>query len=79
MASKMKKPVEMMAPADDKGEPHEHEIDDAVRTLERGEEIKKDKRLMPHVHKKISKKIHSLKDLKALAGQKSLEEQDEMD
>lgn len=77
----MKKPKESagpaiaMAPKDEKDEtPQKYEIEDAVRTLEQGEAIKKDKRLMPHLHKHISKKIGSLKELKALAGKKKNEE-----
>lgn len=60
---------------------HEDEIDDykindAVRTLEEAEGIKKNEKLMPHVHKRIAQKHRSLGDLKKLAAKKSLEEQD---
>lgn len=71
-------PAIAMAPKDDKGPPDKYEIEDGVRTLERAEEIKNDKRLMPHVHKHIGKKLKSLKELRGLAGQKKLEE-DEQD
>lgn len=58
----------------DNSEPDKYEIEDGVRTLERAEEIKNDKRLMPHVHKHIGKKLKSLKDLRSLAGKKKNEE-----
>lgn len=61
-------------------EPHDHEIDEAVRHMEKAEEIRKDSRLMPHVMKRIEQKhktYTALKDMKKLAAKKSLEEQDE--
>lgn len=66
---------EALAPKEPKDDtPDKYEIEDGVRTLERAEEIKNDKRLMPHVHKHIGKKLKSLKDLRALAGKKKNEE-----
>ncbi len=50
--------------------PEKYEIENAVNTLLRAEEIKNDKRLMPHVHKHIQKKkaaISSLAELKEVA------------
>lgn len=50
--------------------PEAHEIESAAETLMRAEEIKKNKALMPHVHKHLSKKKHainSIADLKKVA------------
>lgn len=61
-------------------EPQDYEVDEAVRHMEKAEEIKKDSRLMPHVMKRIAQKhktYTALKDMKKLAAKKSLEEQDE--
>lgn len=49
---------------------HDYEVKDAADTLMRAEDIKKDKRLMPHVHKhmkKMVKKIRSIQDLRDAA------------
>jgi hypothetical protein len=51
----------------------EYRIKDAAECLMRAEEIKKDEKLMPHVHKLLDKKagaISSLKGLKELAQKK---------
>jgi hypothetical protein len=59
-------------------EPSEYDIDDAVRHMEKAEEIKNDPKLMPHVQKRIAEKhktYTALKDMKKLASKKSLEEQ----
>ena len=48
----------------------DYEIEDAARTLMQAEEIKKNKELMPHVHKHLKKKmcaIRSVQDLRSLA------------
>lgn len=51
-------------------EPHQYEIEDAANTLTKAEEIKKNKKLMPHVHKHLQKKakaIHSIQGLRDAA------------
>lgn len=61
-------------------EPQDYEVDEAVRHMEKAEEIRKDSRLMPHVMKRIEQKhktYTALKDMKKLAAKKSLEEQSE--
>jgi hypothetical protein len=65
-----------MAPKES-DEPQEYEIEDGVKTLERAEAIKANKKLMPHIHKHIGKKISSLKDLRRLASEKANEESGE--
>lgn len=56
----------------DSDEPQEYEVKDAADTLMRAEEIKRNKKLMPHVHKHINKKMKSLKDLKRMAVEKDM-------
>jgi hypothetical protein len=58
----------------DKEQPEKYEIESAADTLMRAEDIKQDKRLMPHVHKHLGKKMKSLKQLSQMAGQKKNEE-----
>lgn len=69
-------PKNAMADAD---EPQDYEVKDAADTLMRAEDIKKNKKLMPHVHKHLDQKMKSLKSLKAMAGQKQNEEDAEAD
>jgi hypothetical protein len=76
-SKEMAAPVAEVMDRDEDREPKDYEVEDAVRTMERAEEIKRDKKLMPHVHKHIGKKMKSLKELKRLAGEKAMEEQDE--
>lgn len=55
---------------------HDYEVKDAADTLMRAEDIKKDKRLMPHVHKhmhKMVKKIKSIQDIRNAAKAKKRE------
>lgn len=73
----MSSPIEAPMMDDDSDTPKDYEVDDAVRTLERSEEIKKDKKLMPHVHKKIQKKMMSLAELKKLGMKKASEEKED--
>lgn len=56
--------------------PPEHEISHAADTLQRAEDIKNDPKMMPHVHKHMKKKMHSLKDLMKLGNEKAKEESD---
>lgn len=56
---------------------HEYEIDDALHTLQRAEEIKGNEHLMKHVHKHAKKKIkeiRSIADLKKVRQEKADEE-----
>lgn len=71
--------------AEDKGKdgvPGKYEIEDAARTLTRAEEIKQDKRLMPHVHKHLKKQHRaiatSIADLRAMS-KKMNDPEDQMD
>lgn len=64
-------PLNAMAPSD---EPDAYEVEDAAKTLMKAEDIKGNKKLMPHVHKHIGKQMKSLKALKAMAGMKQNEE-----
>lgn len=59
--------------------PEDYEIKDAADTLMRAEEIKKDKRLMPHVHKHLHKKvkqIKSIQDIRDAAKEMSAKDED---
>lgn len=58
-------------------EPDQYELDDALRTLEKAEQIKKDEELMGHLHKHFDAKLTSLKSLKKLAGKAAMKEQEE--
>lgn len=56
---------------------HEYEVDDALNTLRRAEEIKGNEHLMKHVHKHAKKKIKEIKsisDLKKVRAEKVEEE-----
>lgn len=58
--------------------PQDYEIEDAANTLMRAEKIKKDKRIMPHVHKHLEnkvKEIRSIQDIRDAA--KEMSEKDE--
>jgi hypothetical protein len=60
-------------------------IEDAVRTLIRAEEIKRDKDLMEKLRPELEKqkvaieRVSSLKELRSLASKKSLEEKEDGD
>ncbi len=59
--------------------PHDYEIKDAAECLLRAEDIKKDKRMMPYVHKHLSKKekqIRSIQDIRDAAKEMSEREED---
>ena len=67
----MAKMTGMSSPApagtEDDSEPQEYEVKDAADTLLRAEEIKKNKKLMPHVHRHLNnkmKQIGSIQDLR---------------
>lgn len=47
-------------------EPQEYQIKDAADTLLKAEEIKKDSKLMPHVHKHMSKKMEHMKSVSSM-------------
>jgi hypothetical protein len=50
--------------------PADHEIESAAETLMKAEQIKQNKKLMPHVHAHLAKKQHainSIADLKKVA------------
>lgn len=47
-------------------EPQQYEIEDAANTLTRAEEIKKNKKLMPHVHKHLAKKAKAITSIQGL-------------
>lgn len=51
---------------DDDKKPHDYEIEDAANTLMKAEEIKKNKKLMPHVHKHLQKKAKAISSIKGL-------------
>lgn len=48
---------------DEDREPQEYEIEDAASTLMRAEKIKNDKRIMPHVHKHLKKKVREIRSI----------------
>lgn len=73
LGSPMKAPVDQVVDGD---HPHDHEIANWADTIERAQDIMGDKAKMKHVQKHVAKKITSLKGLKALAGQKAVEEQE---
>ena len=57
--------------------PQDYEIEEAMRTLLRAEEIKGNKELMPHVHKKMAshrKAIDSIEGLKARRNELAMKE-----
>lgn len=59
--------------------PHEYEVKDAAECLMRAEEIKKNQKLMPHVHKHLGKKvkqIRSIQDIRDAAKEMSQREED---
>lgn len=60
-----------------KGPPDKYEIESAADTLLRAEQIKADKKLMPHVHKHLQEKkkavIRSLEDLKKVSHDRRME------
>lgn len=59
--------------------PEKYEIEDAANTLLRAEDIKKDKRLMPHVQAHLTKKvkaIQSIADLKEARNRMALNDND---
>lgn len=66
----------MPQPSDEQ-EPQDYEVQDAANTLMRAEEIKRNKKLMPHVHKHLNKQMKSLKDLKRLAVEKDMGQKDD--
>lgn len=53
-------------PADPEKGPHQYEIEEAANTLMKAEEIKKNKKLMPHVHKHLSKKKAAITSVQGL-------------
>lgn len=60
----------------EKSEPGEYEVEDAANTLMRAEHIKKNKKLMPHVHKHLKNKksaIESIADLREKAQNDGME------
>lgn len=69
---KMRAALTPVAESPENSEPQEYEVKDAADTLMKAEEIKKNKKLMPHVHKHLNKKFQSLKDLKRLAVEKDM-------
>lgn len=74
--SKLSQPSKSPGPGPDDGEydPHGYEVKDAADTLLKAEEIKSNKKLMPHVHKHLHQKKHavikSLADLKKVSQSK---------
>ncbi len=62
-------PAELASASKDKG-PEQYEIEDAARTLTKAQEIKANKKLMPHVHKHLKKQhkamANSIADLKRM-------------
>lgn len=62
---KMDMPAKASAPGESK-EPHDYEIEDAANTLMKAEEIKKNKKLMPHVHKHLQKKAKAISSVQGL-------------
>jgi hypothetical protein len=66
-------PMAMAGEKDDPDRaPDKYEIEDGVRTLQRADEIKNNKKLMPHIQKHIGKQITSLKGLRKLAQDKMM-------
>lgn len=57
----------------------EWEIDSAMDTLVRAEEIKKDKKLMKAIYPKMKKKISSIEELKELYNDKMMDSEEEDD
>lgn len=83
--SKKKEKEEMMAGEEpmhspmmaEEDEPKEYEVSDAAETLMKAEHIKKNKKLMPHVHKHLKNKksaIESIADLREKAQSKGMKE-----
>lgn len=65
----MKSDMAMPAPTPGKEKdstPEKYEIESAADTLTRAEEIKKDKRLMPHVKKHLAKKVKAISSIAEL-------------
>ena len=50
----------------DKNGPHDYEIENAARTLMEAEDIKANKKLMPHVHKHLKKKARAIRSVQQL-------------
>lgn len=65
------------------GEPQQYEVEDAANTLMKAEDIKNNKKLMPHVHKHLAKKkkamekISSIDQLRVAANSKNDNDGDE--
>ena len=79
----MKKQLEPVGLKDEgKGDkPQQYEIEDAANTLMRAEEIKRNKKLMPHVHRHLKKKKHIISSISELRAsrQKMMSDDDQDD
>ena len=62
--------------------PEQYEIEDAARTLTKAQEIRSNKKLMPHVHKHLKKQkkmiAGSIADLKAMHAAMNDHDEDDM-
>lgn len=79
MSLKNSQPVMAESPSKPKQNdvPEKYEIENAADTLMKAQEIRNDKRLMPHVHRHLNKKkkavIRSIDDLKSAAKERTAE------